>query len=170
MFIYMTSIQIITLENYCLKYEIYDTLLKNSLFWNQLIGENCFDLEYLHDELTHINNHILLAFDPNLRVYDNIEGILIYRKIPNLKDYFSKINYSSITLLGKKINSNHKWLGRNMIDFFRKRLNEKTKVILADDTDIPNYYTKLGFKIENKHKYKKILDEFDRNIYSKIFN
>ena len=57
-----------------------------------------------------------------------------------------------------------------MIDFFRIRLNEKTKVILADDTDIPNYYTKLGFKKENKHKYKKILDEFDRNIYSKIFN
>ena len=166
----MSCIKIITLENYCLKYDIYNTLLKNTLFWNQLIGEDCFDLEYLHAELNNPYNNILIAYDINLKVYDNIEGILIYRKIPNLKDYFSKINYSSITLLGKKINSNHKWLGRNMIDFFRKRLNEKTKVILADDTDIPNYYNKLGFKIENKHKYKKILDEFDRNIYSKIFN
>ena len=71
-----------------MKYSI--PLLKNSLFWNQLIGDGCFNLEYIHDELTHINNHILLAFDPNLRVYDNIEGILIYRKINNLKDYLVK--------------------------------------------------------------------------------
>ena len=83
------------------------------------------------------------------KVYDNLEGILIYRKLNNIKNHFCKINYSSITLLAKKINSNHKWLGKNMIDFFRIRLNEKTKVILADDTDIPNYYTKLGFKKED---------------------
>ena len=53
----MTSIQIITLENYCLKYDIYNTLLKNTLFWNQLIGEDCFDLEYLHAELNNPYNN-----------------------------------------------------------------------------------------------------------------
>ena len=166
----MNSIKIITLENYCLKYDIYNTLLKNTLFWNQFIGEDCFDLEYLHSELNNPYNNILIAYDINLKVYDNLEGILIYRKLNNIKNNFCKINYSSITLLAKKINSNHKWLGKDMIDFFRIRLNEKTKVILADDTDIPNYYSKLGFKKENKNKYKKILDEYDRNIYSKIFN
>ena len=166
----MSCIKIITLENYCLKYDIYNTLLKNTLFWNQFIGEDCFDLEYLHNELNNPYNNIVIAYDINIKVYDNLEGILIYRKLYNLKNNFSKINYSSITLLAKKINSTHKWLGKRMIDFFRMRLNEKTKVILADDTDIPNYYTKLGFKKENKYKYKKILDEFDRNIYTKIFN
>ena len=155
-----SKLNFINLDNYCYKYNIARRLLYDISFWDIMLGEGCFDLDFLKEEFQNEKNKIVIGYDNNKSKINNIEGVLIYKKVKNKNLYI-------IGLMAKKYESKYYWYGKKVLKFLKTTLKPKSSIILLDDTDIPNYYIKLGFILKNKKKYRKIMDNDHYDIYKK---
>ena len=124
-------------------------ICKESDYWNNWIGPEQFDNEYLEPIFNYKIKKLFLVSDNY-----NIEGILIYKKI---------FRIYVIKLLSKKSKSIIKGVGKMFINYFKK--NFRGKIILSDDSNIPNYYSNLGFKKTNKYFYKWLLNDYNDDVY-----
>ena len=141
-------------------------LIRNNInFWDSWIGKDIFDYEFLEQTFLDLNNKILLAFEKNndniYNINNNLEGILIYNNFDNL--------FYNIILLAKRFNSKTPKVGKKIINKIYNLLSYNLDFInyfvLTDVSDIPNYYINLGFtKTENEY-IKKLLDNYDDDIY-----
>ena len=110
-------------------------------YWDQWIGTGIFDYHYLKKVFSN-KNHIVLTYED--------KGVLVYKKIPWTNKY-------KILLLAKKGGVQEKGIGKTFMRYLEIVLKGNI-LILSDDTDIPNYYEKLGFsKISKYHYYYKWL-------------
>ena len=93
--------------------------------------------------------------------YNYIEGIAMYC---NYQDLFF-----NLILLAKKYNSKIRWLGKRILNELNKILlnnsDEIRFIVLTDVCDIPNYYSRLGFNLTENDYLKKILDNFEDDLY-----
>ena len=120
-----------------------DEYFKNSSpncdYWDRFIGSGKFDFEYLreqfdpsHPKFNKKNQYLLILFNQQLI------GITIYRKIKYVPIY--KIN-----LLAKKEHCQYTGVGKFVFNYLETNL-QRGCLILIDDSGIPYYYSKLGFK------------------------
>lgn len=134
-------------------------------YWDKFIGEKIFNESYLR-KLFDPSNRYYKHHHQTLTQYIIIDkglccGVCIVRHIPCTMIF-------NILLIAKEKESRYKKIGKTFIDHLCKTLPEGSTLILADDSEIPNYYTKLGFTrsygllniymLEYKHftYYKKI--------------
>lgn len=143
-----------------------DKYFKNSSpdsdYWDKFIGIGKFDFEYLreqfdpsHPKFNKKNQYLLILFNQQLI------GITIYRKIKYITIY--KIN-----LLAKKEHCQYKGVGKFVFNYLETEL-QKGCLILIDDSGIPNYYSKLGFK-KSWGGVNCLFGEFQSYSYYKIFS
>tara|TARA_Y100001980_G_C14528682_1_gene304409 strand:- start:479 stop:970 length:492 start_codon:yes stop_codon:yes gene_type:complete len=139
-------------------------ILKSN-FWDKWIGKNEFSNSYLSELLEHDKNlnftysWLLLCKDLSYK-RNSIVGIMVYKK-------FKYTNIYEISLLAKKKNSKYKNIGKKFTRYLKKYFNNKI-IILIDDSEIPNYYEKLGYKKlygSEKKEYKLLLNTSKNNIY-----
>lgn len=123
-------------------------------FWDQWIGEDEIDYRYLSKHIN--NNHkTLILIDSK----NTIEGVLIY-------DQVWCSNIYRIYLIAKRNNSTLKGVGKEFIQYFGDHFHGR--IILSDDSEIPNYYEKLGFSKDESYYYKYLLNDWDFPLYTKI--
>lgn len=113
--------------------------LPNTDYWNQFIGDGEFDYDYLeeqfessHPKFNKNNQYLLIIFNKELI------GITVYRKLTYVPIY-------KICLLAKKKNCQQSGIGRLVFNYLESTLR-RGYFILVDDSRIPHYYSKLGFK------------------------
>ena len=119
-------------------------------FWDTWIGKEEFESNFLKKQLKFKK---LVAIENG-----NLEGVFIYKKMRFMKIY-------KILLMAKKYNSNKKKIEKLFLNYFIKKY--KGKLLLSDDSQIPNYYTKLGLKKTNNWLYKFLLNDWHFDIYTK---
>jgi len=125
-----------------------DGIYEEYEFWDNWIGTGIFDKKYLTDIFrSKITKNYLV-------VNNEITGILIYKK---------KFGIYIIDLLSKNYNSKCKGIGKMFINFLKQKI--KGKIILSDDSGIPNYYINLGFSKTRNFFYKFLLNDFEDDIY-----
>lgn len=130
----------------------------NADYWNRFLGDDEFCMDFLKSTFSFMTRQHYLLF---INSRDSIEGIVVYEKIPYLRIY-------KILLLAKRPQSKIKGIGKKFIDFLEKRLR-KSILILIDDSDIPDYYRKLGFLIiPDNQRIKKFLGPTTKTCYYKI--
>ena len=161
----------LTIDEYCCyNQEKINEIRNHILFWDKWLGKNTFDFDFLKETFNDCNNKILLAFYKNDNHYYNIkfnlEGIIIFNK-------FEKLFYNLI-LISKRNNSKLSWVGKRLLKKLTNLLSYNLDFIdyfvLTDVSEIPNYYSKLGF-IKTEIEYvKKLLDNYEDDIYIKKFN
>ena len=145
--------------------QTFDEYFKNSVpntnYWNYFIGSGKFDFEYLqeqfdlsHSKFNKKNQYLLILRSQQLI------GITIYRKLKYVPIY--KIN-----LLAKKEHCQYKGIGRFVFNYLETNL-QKGCLILIDDSGIPNYYSKLGFK-KSWGGVNCLFGEFQSYSYYKFF-
>jgi len=115
-------------------------------YWDNWIGSGEFDMEYLEKQFTTKHKKLFLYSD------SHIEGFLIYKKV---------FGIYLITLMAKRKNSAVKKIGKQFLDHFKTG----NTLLLADDSDIPNYYSNLGFTKTNRRYYKWLLNDYKADIY-----
>lgn len=156
------------LKEYCCYDSILIDQIRNDIkFWDLWLGKNTFDFDFLKETFTDKSNFILLAFKKNdENIYNhkiNLEGIVVFNKFDNLFYY--------ITLLAKRVNSYQRWLGKKLINKLNNlllfNLDYIDFIVLTDVSEIPNYYSKLGFTLTNNDYIKKLLDNDEDDIYFK---
>ena len=156
----------LTLEEYCAYQDLKILDIRNNInFWNLWLGEDLFDFDFLSETFKDYNNDILLCFQKNNKsiynLHHNLEGVIVFNKLSNL--------FFNILLLAKKDNSELKCVGKNMLrklnNILLYNLNFIDYIILSDVSDIPNYYSRLGFLKTNNMNLRKILDNYDDDIY-----
>tara|TARA_B100001248_G_C27256067_1_gene396144 strand:+ start:307 stop:816 length:510 start_codon:yes stop_codon:yes gene_type:complete len=148
----------LTLEDFCENCPIKIKHVRSNIkFWNKWLGINEFDIEFLKETFADYNNKIYICCDSN----KDIQSIAIYN---NYQDLFY-----NLILLAKKHNSNYKWLGKKILRELNKKLiNNKNNIrfiVLTDVSDIPNYYKRLGFSLTNNKYLRKLLDNFEDDLY-----
>ena len=156
----------LTLDEYCAYQNLKIFNIRNDIsFWNLWLGEDLFDFEFLSETFKDYNNDILLCFQKNdksiYNLHHNLEGIIVLNKFDN--------SFFNILLLAKKDNSQLRWVGKNMLrklnNILLYNLNFIDYIILSDVSDIPNYYSRLGFLKTNNMNLRKILDNYDDELY-----
>lgn len=148
----------LTLEEFC-DYDLkrIDHVRNNISFWDKWLGKDQFDIDFIKETFTDYNNNILICHNQEKK----IEGVAVYT---NNQDTFY-----NLILLAKKHNSQHKWLGKKIL----KKLNDILIdnpyqirfIVLTDVSDIPNYYTRLGFYLTDNQYLKELLDNFEDDLY-----
>ena len=145
-------------------------LRSNYFFWYQWFGNSVHSLKYLTQELSNLKNKILLSFDQKIHkgyYKENLDGILIYRKI-------SFLNHYCIRVLTKRKNTRKKNIELDLIykliDEIKNKGNKKFIIFILDTENKEIFYKKHGFKI-SKSLYHKMLFNFDNtyNILYKVF-
>jgi hypothetical protein len=141
-------------------------LIRNNVsFWDKWIGRGIFYYDFLEQTFLDLNNKILLAFEQNnenvYNIYNNLEGILVYNNFDNL--------FYNIILLAKRFNSKIPKVGKKIINKIYNLLSYNLDFInyfvLSDVSDIPNYYINLGFIKTDNEYIKKLLDNYEDDIY-----
>jgi hypothetical protein len=158
----------LTLKEYC----CYDLDIEKDIrsdinFWSSWIGKDEFYSEFLTDLFHNNNNEFLLAFIKNdNHIYNirlNLEGIIIFHPLSE--------SLFNIPLIAKRHNSVESWIGRKLLkklsNLLEFNLQFRTYFILIDESDIPDYYERLGFYKTNNDYFKKLLDHNGDNIYLK---
>ena len=138
----------------------YDSDYKNIYsykYWNLFIGAGEFCQEFLKKTFSFERQQYFLLLDEDNN--NQIEGILVYEKIPQKSIY-------KIILIAKRENSDIKGVGKKFVRFLQRRIS-RSILILVDDSGIPDYYTKLGFFICN-NRLKKYLEATSKTCYYKI--
>ena len=137
----------------------------NVKYWDNFIGNGVFNYDYLSSFFNNNNNNFvcLLGLHENKPV-----GIFIYEKLKHTNIY-------KVYLVAKKQDTECKGVGKAFFSYFELFIKKGT-IVLIDDSDIPNYYNKLGFKISNGFVnclfckfnkvgyYKKIKNKYYKNI------
>tara|TARA_B100000902_G_scaffold399984_1_gene474242 strand:- start:3918 stop:4361 length:444 start_codon:yes stop_codon:yes gene_type:complete len=145
--------QIINIKKYHKNYKnIY-----NHEYWNRFIGDEEFCQDFLKQTFSFERQHYFLLLDENNK--NQIEGILVYEKIPGKSIY-------KIILIAKREKSDIKGVGKKFIRFLQRRIS-RSILILVDDSGIPDYYTELGFFICN-NRLKNYLEPTSKTCYYKI--
>lgn len=144
--------KIINIKKYCKNYKA----IYNADFWNKFIGDKEFCIEFLNKTFSYKRQQYFLLID---EMYNNIEAILVYEKIPKKSIY-------KIILLAKHKNCIIKGVGKKFIRFLKQNI-PRSILILIDDSGIPNYYEKLGFTLCN-NLIKKLLEPTNKNCYYKV--
>ena len=160
----------LSLNEYCC-YNINEEnkIREDITFWDSWMGGELFDDDFLFDTFNNINSKILLGFLKNSNniydIHNNLEGIIIFSELCDL--------FYNIPLIAKRYDSKINWIGRKLIkkltNLVQYNLDFREHFILTDESDIPNYYEKLGFKKVNYIYLQRLLDNFDDNIYIKKF-
>ena len=138
----------------------YDNDYKNIYsykFWNLFIGDGEFCQEFLKKTFSFERQQYFLLLDEDNK--NQIEGILVYEKIPQKSIY-------KIILIAKRENSDIKGVGKKFVRFLQRRIS-RSILILVDDSGIPDYYSKLGFFICN-NRLKNYLEPTSKTCYYKI--
>lgn len=142
--------------------EYFKDSVPNTNYWEDFIGPGKFDFEYLreqfdpsHPKFNKKNQYLLIL------VNQQLIGVTIYRKIKNIPFY--KIN-----LLAKKEHCRYTGIGRFVFNYLETKL-QKGCLILIDDSGIPNYYSKLGFK-KSWGSVNCLFWEFQSYSYYKFFS
>ena len=124
-------------------------------YWDKWIGEGDMDYDFLKKHFQ-ANHHVLILENTD----KSIEGILLYNTVQCSNIY-------RIFLIAKPWYSIEKGIGKMFIDYFQEHF--QGKFILSDDSQIPNYYEKLGFTKNNSCYYKFLLNNYRHPIYCKYF-
>ena len=145
--------KIVNLKKYCNDYKnIY-----NYKYWNLFIGDGEFCTEFLERTFSFERQQYFLLLDEDNK--NQIEGILVYEKIPKKSIY-------KIILIAKRENSDIKGVGKKFVRFLQRRIS-RSILILIDDSDITDYYTGLGF-FRCNNLLKKYLEPTSKTCYYKI--
>ena len=148
----------LTLEKFCENDEKKIKHVRNNIkFWDKWLGKDQFDYDFLEETFGDYNNNILLCVNES----NYIEGVAIYCKYQDL--------FFNLILLAKKYNSKIRWLGKRILNELNKILLNNSEeirfIVLTDVCDIPNYYSRLGFNLTENDYLKKILDNFEDDLY-----
>ena len=161
----------LSLEEYCSYNEnLIDDIRTDIDFWDYWIGKDLFEYDFLDDLFKNHNNNVMLAFVKNEKnIYNieiNLEGIVVFSKLCDL--------FYNIPLIAKRFNSNFTWIGKKLLkkltNLVQYNLDFREHFILIDESGIPNYYKKLGFRKINSLYLQRLLDNFEDNIYIKKFS
>lgn len=110
----------------------------NVKYWDNFIGNGVFNYDYLSSFFNSNNKNLVYL----LGLHDNKPvGIFIYEKLKHTNIY-------KVYLIAKKQNTECKGVGKAFFSYFELFIKKGT-IVLIDDSDIPDYYNKLGFKISN---------------------
>ena len=132
--------------------------LPNAKYWNNFIGNNVFNYDYLSSFFNDSNRnliHLLALHD------DKPVGIFIYEKLKHTNIY-------KVYLIAKKKNTECKGVGKAFFSHLELFIKKGT-IVLIDDSDIPNYYNNLGFKMSNGF-VNCLFCKFNKNGYYKKLN
>lgn len=134
----------------------------NTEYWNQFIGDGEFDYDYLqeqfessHPKFNKNNQYLVIIFN------NELIGITVYRKLSFIPIY-------KICLLAKKKNCQQSGIGRFVFNYLESTLG-RGYFILVDDSRIPHYYSKLGFK-RSWGGVNCLFWEFQSYSYYKVFS
>ena len=147
-----------TIEEFCEfdNNKIYH-IRNNISFWNKWLGKDTFDLDFLKETSTDDDNKILLCVNND----EHIEGIAVYNR--------DQDSFYNLILLAKKNKSKHKGLGKHILRELNSILLDNNDnihfIVLTDVSDIPNYYTKLGFILTDNKYLKEYIDNFEDDLY-----
>ena len=143
-------------------------ILYNSYFWDKWIGEQDFDIDFLNKIFCNYNNYNIVFMCKNLsKNINSIIGIMVYKKLYTTNNK----NCYELSLIAKQKNSIYKKIGEKYIEYLKNHF-KNCNFVLIDDSEILNYYSKLGFtKLKNLKlvKYKNILNTYKNEIYELIF-
>ena len=129
----------------------------NYKYWNNFIGDGEFHENFLKQTFSFERQQYFLLLDEDNK--NQIEGILVYEKIPQKSIY-------KIILIAKREKSDIKGVGKKFVRFLQRRIS-RSILILVDDSGIPDYYTELGFFICN-NRLKDNLEPTSKTCYYKI--
>lgn len=129
----------------------------NYKYWNLFIGDGEFCQDFLKRAFSFERQQYFLLLDEDNK--NQIEGILVYEKIPKKSIY-------KIILIAKRENSDIKGVGKKFVRFLQRRIS-RSVLILVDDSGIPDYYTGFGFLTCN-NMLKNYLEPTSKTCYYKI--
>jgi hypothetical protein len=131
------------------------SILNNPYYWNNWIGNEIFDMDYLKTIFSNCIENEMIFLTTNLsKNINSIIGICVLKKLKYK-------NYYELKLISKKYKSLHKHIGKKFTNYLKQHYINK-KFILIDDSEINNYYKNLG--------YKKVNNIIKLSIYQQLLN
>ena len=167
--------QFLTLPQYSQQCRFEMEWLRDDIgFWDLWIGKGDFDTQYLHQVFQDRDNEILLLFiSPELQkrqgttIITDLAGVVAHSHF-----CLDGENYCVILLMAKRYGLPIKRVGYSLIQELGRRLlqtHDTVTFLCVDDSQIPDYYGKLGFTLTTDEKYQQLLDYPEKKIYYRNF-